>query len=230
MTLTLVLALALSAGCATRTFEVDAIKSAEVTADGDAFRIVNGNPARSDADVLVQTAITHVKTALSAKGMFEAPEKVPANMVVDVDFGTKAPRKMTVRRRVPAETRAPEPAHYATETAYDKDGGSRTTMRYVPADSLATSDDWREVTETKIVYPKFLSITAREARARDGCRAPRELWNVTVTNEDTEESLETSLPLMVAAAMDAIDHNDPTPRKVKLREGDNRVTFVRRGL
>lgn len=221
---------ALLAGCGTRTFRVDAVKNPEVAPSGEAFVVANANPEREDADPLVKDAAAYVKTALSSKGMYEAPDGVPANMVVEVDFGSEAPKREVVRESEPMYRTVREPGYYVTETYVDDKGQTRTITRYVPGPERQEFAGWQDRYYEIVTYPKYLRITAREAPVDGDDGPPRELWSVYVTNEDSEGSMEKTLPLLVAAAMDAVDQNSSSERTVTLGEDDERVVFIKRGM
>lgn len=226
----LAVALAASSGCSTRTFRVDAVKNPDVAASGEAYVIANANPEREDTDPLVRDAAAYVKTALSSKGMYEAPEGVPPQMVVEVDFGSEAPKREILSDFEPVYRTVREPGYYVTETYTDDKGNVRTITRYIPGEVREVMVGWREFQYEIVTYPKYLRITAREAPVEGDDRPPRELWSVYVTNEDSEDSMPASLPLLVAAAMDAIDQNGSSQRTVTLSEKDDRVIFVRQGM
>ena len=219
-----------TSGCSTRTFRVDAIKDPEIQARGEAYVIANANPERDDADPVVRTAAAYVKTALSSKGLYEAPEGVSPATVVEVDFGAEAPKRELVRALEPVYRTVREPGAYVTESYVDDQGNTRTVTRYVPGMARTVMAGWREVRYESITHPKYLRITAREVPAEGDDRPPRELWSVYVTHDDTDAGIAASLPYLVAAAMDAIDQNASSQRTVTLRDKDERVAFIRRGI
>lgn len=222
--------LVLMTGCTTRTFRVDAIKNPDVAASGMAFEVENANPELEDSDPRVKRAADYVRTALSAKGLYEAPEAVPADMKVEVDFGSEAPKREIVRHEEPVYRLIREPGYFVTETYVDEQGRTRTIRRYVPGEEREVFIGWREVIFVVMVYPKYLRITAREVPADGSDHVPRELWSVYVTNEDDEKDMEKSLPMLVAAAMDAIDQNASSQRTVTMKEDDDRVVFIKKGM
>jgi len=221
---------AFASGCSSRSFRVDAVKNPELAARGDAYAIANANPERMDTDPLVREAAGYVKTALSAKGMFEAGEGVPADVVVEVDFGAEAPKREIVRETQPVYRTVREPGYYVTESYTDAKGNTRTITRYVPGEEREEFAGWREIVFEFVTYPKYLRITAREAPIEGDDRPPRELWSVYVTNEDSEKDLEKTLPLLVAAAMDAVGQETASERTITLDDEDERVVFVKRGM
>lgn len=209
---------------------MDAIKSPDVSASGAAFEIVNANPEREDTDPLVGKAADYVKTAMSSKGMYEAPEGLPANVSVEVDFGNEAPKRELVRFEEPVYRMIREPGYYVTDTYTDDKGNTRTITRYIPGEMREVFVGWRDRSYEVVIHPKYLRITAREVPEEGNDRPPRELWSVYVTNEDEEESMDKSLPMLVAAAMDAIDQNGSSERTVRLDDDDDRVVFIKRGM
>lgn len=82
------------AGCATprQGFEVDAIKNDPVPTGRYSFRIVPAGPETTDDGIDFDALAGYVRTALSSKGMFEAPPDTPVDMVIEVDVGMEAPQ------------------------------------------------------------------------------------------------------------------------------------------
>lgn len=230
MAFVLLLVLALQAGCTLRTFRVDAIKSPDVAASGMAFQIVNGNPERMDADPMVKQAAGYVTTALSAKGMFEAPDNVAPNMTVEVDFGTEAPKREILEYSEAVYRTERSPGYTVYEAVTDEKGVTRMIPRYVPGEVREVFTGWETRSYTITIYPKYLRITAREVPAEGDDRPPRELWSVYVTNEDMEDDIEKTLPMLVAAAMDVVDQNASSQRTITMSEKDDRVVFIKSGM
>ncbi|WP_442887954.1 hypothetical protein [Congregicoccus parvus] len=87
------------AGCATSTtrtipparMHVEAIRNDAAPLDRYAYVLVDGMPPGSDEATFFAEAAAHVRTALSAKGLFEAPEGTRPDMVIEIDFGMEAP-------------------------------------------------------------------------------------------------------------------------------------------
>src|SRR5688572_19460030 len=75
------------AGCAT-THEVKVDSLAKPNAENAiSYEVRNRNPLVSDDSLRYKEAAGFVKTALSGKGMYEAPPGVKPDMVVDLDYG-----------------------------------------------------------------------------------------------------------------------------------------------
>ncbi len=95
----LLCAAGLLAGCATATVRtipparvyVEAIRNDPAPGARFGYHIVNGMPPGSDEATYYELAAGYIRTALSAKGMFEAPEGTKPDMMIEVDFGMEAP-------------------------------------------------------------------------------------------------------------------------------------------
>ncbi|RLD04601.1 MAG: hypothetical protein DRI65_10400 [Chloroflexota bacterium] len=74
-------------GCTTYRFKVDAIK-----APGGSYRLESADSEFTQDDAHFREVAEFVKTALSSKGMFEAPPGVMPDMIVEVDLGIEATR------------------------------------------------------------------------------------------------------------------------------------------
>ncbi len=225
---------ALFSGCATHyKFKVDAVKNQEsqITEEKKSFRVVSANPEMDEDDLRFQEAKQYVKTALSSKGLYEAPPGTEADMVVEVDFGMEEPRTKFYTVSEPV---------YATVG-----GGTRTILvpvidpttkrvRYVP--QVVYDPPQRELVGfqdrvvTVTVYEKYIRITSRQTPEEAGDHPPRELWSVYVTNEDESDDIRKYVPLMVSAAMDSMDENTSSQKEIVLTQDDERVKFVKEGM
>jgi hypothetical protein len=221
-------------GCATTyRFKVDAVKNEESPAEEEkkSFSVVSANPEMDEEDLRFQEAKQYVKTALSSKGMYEAPEGTEADTVIEVDFGMEEPRTKFYTVSEPV---------YAVVG-----GGTRTVMvpvrdpttnRVVYVPQVVYDPPQRELigfqdrVVTVTVYEKYIRVTARETQEEAGDRPPRELWSVYVTNEDESDDIRKYVPLMVSAAMDSMDENTTSQKEIVLKQDDERVVFVKKGM
>lgn len=225
---------ALFSGCATTyKFKVDAVKneSTEITEEKQSFKVVSANPEMDEEDLRFQEAREYVKTALSSKGMFEAPPGVEADMIVEVDFGMEEPRTKFYTVSEPVYAVVGGGTRTIMVPVRDPNTGRITYVQQVvydpPQRELIGFQD-RVVTVT--VYEKYIRITARETQEEAGDRPPRELWSVYVTNEDESDDLRKYVPLMVSAAMDSIDENTSSQKTITLTQNDERVKFIKEGM
>lgn len=220
------------AGCgSTYRFKVDAVKNPDIAEAKHSYRIASGNPEMDTEDLRFKEASTYVKTALSSKGMYEAPAGTEAEMVVEVDFGMEEPRTEIRTVSVPIYTYVRQPPRFVKVQIRDPKTGQireATVMVEDPPRQELVGFEERPVTTT--VYEKYIRITAREAPGSEGDRPPREIWSVYVKNEDENDNLREYVPLMVSAAMDSVDENGSTAKEVVLNDSDERVAFVKKGL
>lgn len=220
------------AGCSsTYRFKVDAVKNPEIVEEKHSYRVVSGNPEMNAEDLRFKEAEGYVKTALSSKGMYEAPEGTQAEVVVEVDFGMEEPRTETREYQEPiyAEFRGP-PQVVSVPVKDPKTGAVRTVNMIVEGPIRRELIGFQTRVVTVTVYEKYIRITAREAESSEGDRPPREIWSVYVKNEDENDDLREYIPLMVSAAMDSMDENSSSAKEVVLSDKDERVTFVKQGL
>jgi hypothetical protein len=221
------------AGCATNyRFKVDAVKNQDVTytEEKQSYRIVNANPEMTEEDLRFKEAEEYVKTALSSKGMYEAPPGTEADMNVEVDFGIEEPRTKYYTVSEPVYAVSGGGMRTVMVPVKDKNGNISYVPQVVydpPTKELIGFQD-RVVAVT--VYEKYMRITARETPEEAGDRPPRELWSVYVSNEDENSDLREYVPLMVSAAMDEMNKDTSSQKEVVLNKDDERVTFVTKGL
>ncbi|MGH8020558.1 MAG: hypothetical protein ACREIA_20190 [Opitutaceae bacterium] len=70
---------------------VEAIRNDPAPVTHFGYRIVNAMPPGTDEATYYELAADYIRTALSAKGMFETPEGTTPDMIIEVDFGMEAP-------------------------------------------------------------------------------------------------------------------------------------------
>lgn len=201
-------------GCATTyRVHVDAVRNASLARDREylSYRLVNANPERDSSDLTMVQAAFQVRTALSSKGLFEAPEGVAPDLVVEFDCDIDAPRQRVEEFISPVYAERPDKSGVRSQLSYEL-VGEKTTRVVVT------------------VYEKFVRISAREAPGQSDDHPPREVWSVVATNVDERSDLDRYVLLLVAAAMDQINADSGGSQAIALRADDRRVTFVQRGL
>ncbi|MGH8019332.1 MAG: hypothetical protein ACREIA_13775 [Opitutaceae bacterium] len=218
-------------GCATTyRFKVDAVRNQDVQEPKQAYTIVSANPEMDTEDLRFKEAEAYVKTALSSKGMFEAPPGADSQMVVEVDFGMEEPRTKFQTVSEPVYALVGGGTRTVTVPVTDSKGNTRYVTYVVYDPPQRELIGFRDRVITYQVYEKYLRITARETPGQAGDRPPRELWSVYVVNEDENDDLREYVPLMVSAAMDSINENASSKKDVVLKETDERVVFVKKGM
>jgi hypothetical protein len=224
-------AVLLAGGCASPSYDVkvDAI-TRPVVADVQSYQLKSKNPALGEENLRYKEAADFVRTALSGKGLYEAPDPDAADIVVEVDFGMEAPRTKIERVSVPVYAQVGGGVRYDTVPVVDARGNTsfRTVAVYQPPRSELIGYDKspRHVT----IYEKYLRITARENKPASEGRPPNELWSVTATAEDESKDLRKYLPIMAAATGDYIGRDTGQQAVVRVKGDAEGVDFIRRGM
>jgi hypothetical protein len=224
--------LALASGCSSTPaykVKVDAItKPAPATAQS--FKIKSKDPRLGDENLRYREASEFVKTALSAKGLYEAPSEEKADMIVELDYGMEAPRSKIERVSTPIYAQVGGGVRYDSVPVVDSRGNTsyRTVAVYdTPRSELVGYDDIpRQVT----IYEKYLKITARENKAASEGRPPSELWSIHASAEDESKDLRKYLPIMAAATVDYIGQDSSNQKEVRVRGDAPGVIFIRKGM
>lgn len=229
----------LATGCATSTYEVkvDAISKSRTTAPtGDpsgelqSYKIKSKNPAVGDENLRYKEAVDYVKTALSSKGLYEAPNQDRADMIVELDYGMDSPRTKMETVSVPVYAQTGGGVRYEQVEVTDPRGnkGFRTVAVYQPprTELIGFDDVPRQVN----VYEKYLRITARENKPASEGRPPSEVWSVNVSTEDESKDLRKYLPILASATADYIGKDSNNQRTVKIRDPSQITEFIRKGM
>lgn len=221
-------------GCnTTYEMQVDAIKNPEPIAEGaESYVLVPRDPSTDTNDLRYKETVNWIKTALSAKGYYEATDPLTADMVIEVDYGMEAPRQEVRIVEEPVFVRRQEPGTYQVVPMRDpKTGAVRMVQVYVPGRVSSELAGYEKRAITTIVNEKYLVLTAKQnTLATDGDTAAEEMWSVTVVNEDSSDNLREYLPIMAASATDFIGEDTGSEKSIKLKSDDEVVAFVKQGL
>ncbi len=198
----------LTGGCAsTYTFKVDAINNPEVE-ELYSYKIVSTNPEVSEEDLEFKEAAEYIKTALSAKGMYEAPDVEHADMIIDLSYGVGEPQ-------------------VEFKTYYRPVNGEWIHRGKLFRVKLVGMEE-RVVPIT--VYEKHIRLTSLDNTQSDESEAPVQAWSIYVKNKDQSDDIRKYLPLMAAAAIEYLGENTDSQQKIKVKKGDESVSFVKAGL
>jgi hypothetical protein len=219
-------------GCATSStyqVKVDAITK-PTPAAAQSYKLKSKDPRLGEENLRYREAAEFVKTALSGKGLYEAPSEDRADMIVELDYGMDAPRSKMERVSVPVYAQVGGGVRYDSVPVTDARGNTsfRTVAVYdAPKSELIGYDDMpRMVT----IYEKYLKITARENKASTEGRPPAELWSIHATAEDESKDLRKYLPIMASATIDYIGQDSSSQQVVKVRADGPGVGFIRKGM
>lgn len=224
-------ALALLTGCATtHTLKVDSL--AKPTAENSiSYEIKNKNPLVADDSLRYKEAESLVKTALSGRGMYEAPPNTRADMIVDLDYGVGPPQ---VRRETVSEpVYITIPGQIRTERVQvGTDSQGRPIYQTITVQDPPTTEfaGFREYIITVVVYEKYLKLTARENKEAVEGRPPNEIWTLDITSEGESKDIRKHLPILVAASIDYIGKDTQGQRTIRIKDTSSDIAFVKKGM
>ena len=221
----------LSAGCASSAYrvKVDAIAKPAAT-EAQSYTLKSKDPRLGEDNLRYREAAEFVRTALSGKGLYEAPTADRADMVIELDYGMEAPRTKIERVSVPVYAQVGGGVRYDTIPVTDSRGNRsyRTAAIYEPPRTEMIGYD--EVPRPVTVYEKYLKITARENKSASEGRPPAELWSVHASTEDESKDLRKYLPIIASATVDHIGADTSHQKTVKIRADGPGVDFIRKGM
>lgn len=207
--------------------KVDAI-SKPVPTQKQSYTLKSKDPRLGEENLRYKEAADFVRTALSGKGLYEAPNSDVADMVVELDFGMDAPRTKLERVSTPVYAQVGGGVRYDSIPVTDSRGnvGHRTVAVYEPprTELIGYDDVPRQVT----IYEKYLKISARENKAATEGRPPAELWSIHAGAEDESKDLRKYLPILASATVDYIGQDSSNQKVVKVRADGPHVDFIRK--
>ncbi|HWA11364.1 MAG TPA: hypothetical protein VG838_18135 [Opitutaceae bacterium] len=223
----------LAASCSSTSYDVKLNSAAKAQAKpAISYRIESNNPAIDTSTLRYQEAENFVKTALSGKGMYEAPKPELADMVIDLDYGIGPP--IVTRKAITEPIYQNIPGSSRTEVVQ-----SGTDPKGNPIYSTVTTQEPsrqeylgdREYMIAVTMYEKHLIVTARENKESVEGKAPKTVWGVQVTSEDESKDLRKYLPVLIAASIEYIGKDSGGEIKtIKVNEKDPAIAFVKKGL
>lgn len=227
-------ACALLLGGCTTTYQVqvDAISQATPAAStAQSYEIKSTNPRVDEASLRYKEVANYVKTALSGKGMYEAPDGAKADVVVNVDFGMESPRVKYETETYPIYAQVGGGVRYVQMPVTDRNGrvvGFQTVAVYDPPRTEIIG--YEEQVKPVIVYEKYLKLSARENKEANEGRPPAEVWSVNVSAEDESKDIRKYLPILASATADYIGTNTQEQKPIRIKEDDEVVGFIRKGI
>lgn len=218
-------------GCAT-TYDVKVDSLAKPDAENAiSYEIKNKNPLVADDSLRYKEAAGFVKTALSGKGMYEAPPNTKADIVVDLDYGVGPPqlRKETVSEPVYITI----PGQIRTERVQvGTDSQGRPIYQTITVQDPPTTEfaGFREYVVTRVVYEKYLKMSARENKEPVEGRPPQEVWTIDVTSEGESRDIRRNMPVLVAASIEYIGKDTQGQKTIRIKDTHSDVAFVKKGM
>ena len=218
-------------GCAT-THEIKVDSLAKPDAENAiSYEIKNRNPLVADDSLRYKEAAGFVKTALSGKGMYEAPPNTKPDIVVDLDYGVGPPqmRKETVSEPVYITI----PGQIRTERVQvGTDSQGRPIYQTITVQDPPTTEfaGFREYIVTKVVYEKYLKMSARENKEPVEGRPPQEVWTIDVTSEGESRDIRRNMPVLVAASIEYIGKDTQGQKTIRIKDTHSDIAFIKKGM
>jgi hypothetical protein len=206
-----------STGCvSTYQIQVDAsARALPATSSPASYHIRDRTAAGGEHTLRPDEIARHVRTALSAHGLYEAQNQDAADIVVEISYGVGPPR---VQHRVRETLVFGRPAAVGELNGAAPEGVAREMMGYTP------------LVEASVTREKHMALIARQNRTGDAARPPEDLWRVQVSIENESSDLRGHLDVLASAAMDHIGRTTDGPAALTLRSDDDAVRFIRKGL
>lgn len=215
--LTGALSVTLGGGCTTAyKAKVDAISHVNLSGGAiESYTIRNKGGAAEIDSLRFNEAAQHVKTALSAHGLYETPDPAKADMLVDIEYGMGPPRMKLEEYHLPVFG----PGAMETRPTHRGPAGDGTELLGYETSYIGV-----------VLHEKRMAMCGRENKPADDAGPPRELWRVEVSVEDEGRDLRGYLPILASTAMDQIGHNTHGAITTTLKADAEEIAFVRKGL
>lgn len=221
----------LLAGCATtHVVKVDSLAKPKAE-NAISYEIKNRNPLVADDSLRYKEAAGMVKTALSGKGLYEAPPNTKPDIVVDLDYGVGPPQMR--RETVSEPVYITLPGQIRTERVQvGTDSQGRPIYQTITVQDPPTTEfaGFREYMVTVVVYEKYLKLSARENKEAAEGRPAAEVWTVDVTSEGESRDIRKNLPVLVAASIDYIGKDSQGQKTIRIKDSSSDIAFVKKGM
>jgi len=224
-------ALICAGGCATDyDVKVDSIAKPKAE-DAISYQIHNKDAQVGDDSLRYKEAANYVRTALSGKGMYEAPDAEKADLVIEIDYGVGPPQ--TKLETVSEPIYRVVPGRIVTQTIQvgtDRNGNpiySTVTTQEPPTTQF---DGYREYEVQTVVYEKYLKMSARENKPVAEGRPPEQVWNLDISSEGESKDVRKALPVLAAASIDYVGKDTHGEKVIHLKDTNTDIAFVKKGM
>jgi len=197
-----------------------------------AYRIQSNNSKLNPNSLRHKEAEKFVRTALSGRGLYEAPKAELADIVVNIDYGISEPKLVLERRTEPIYRTLPGRTYTTVvQVGTDKNGNPiYATQTYQEPPSTEYVGD-REYTVTVVNYEKYLRLAARENKTAGDNAPPSEIWTVDVSSEGESRDLRKHLPVLAAATIEYVGKDTVGQKTIRLKDDkDGAIAFVKKGM
>ena len=206
----------LTGGCTT-SYRVKLDSVAKPDANAISYSLRNISSLETDDSLRSREVSSMVRTALSGRGLYEAPAKVVADMIVNIEYGMKPVVRRETRWKLPASSKS---ANNGRITRTNPDG-----FLEVPEAPV-----WEQVQVEVLTYEKYVHLTARENIPITKGMAPVEVWSVDVTSEGKSRNLRQYLPVLIAATIEYMGRDSHGQKSIRIKDTDADLVFVKQGM
>jgi hypothetical protein len=169
-----------------------------------------------------------VETALAARGYARTQDRARAQVIIKMDATLSDPVRQTQNFSEPIYVRRWGYSRVLRVPVVNESGQvtgfTYTRVFQPPRTELA---GWVDRQRSITVFEKSLSLSAFESRSGE---RGAELWTVRVAKVDDSNDLRAALPHLAAGAYPFIGEQTEGQVTVRLRENDENLAFIRRGI
>jgi len=219
------------AGCASTTeVKIDALSKPKAE-DAISYSIHNRNPLVEDDSLRYKEAVNMVKTALSGRGLYEAPEEQKADIIVDLDYGVGPPQMKRETYSEPVYLARPGAMHMEhVQVGTDTNGKPITRTVTVQDPPTLEMAGYRERVVILTTYEKYLRLSASDNKPAAEGRPPAQIWTLDAISEGESHDIRKNLPMIVAASIDYIGKDTHGEKTVRIKDSNPDVAFIKKGL
>lgn len=227
-----VLAISLLAGGCANSYQVKVDSLAKPkAADSVSYKIINKDPSVDPDSLRNKEAAGYVRTALSGKGLYEAPEGVTPDLVVALDYGVGPPQSKREMMSEPVYITLPGRIRTERQQVGTDRNGNAVYQTVVVQDPPTTEfAGYREYMVTVTVYEKYLRMNAVENKPAAEGRPSSEIWTVDVTSEGESRDLRKALPILAAASIEYVGKDSKGQKTIRIKDTDKDVAFIKKGM
>lgn len=226
------ISLALLAGGCTSSYTVKVDSVAKPKAEESvSYKIINKNPAVAEDSLRYKEAASHVRTALSGKGLYEAPDPEKADLIVALDYGVGPPQTRMEPVSEPVYVQLPGQIRTERMRIGTDRNGNPVYQDVIVQDPPRTEFvGYREYLVKVTLYEKYLRLNAAENKPATEGRPPTEMWTVDITSEGESRDIRKALPILAAASIDYVGIDSKGQKTVRIKDTDKDVAFIKKGM
>jgi hypothetical protein len=199
------------------------------------YEIRSTDPENPEDSLRFKEAAKFVKTALSGKGMYEAPDPEKADLVINIDYGMSPPKAKMETRSEPVYITMPGHTVYQTvQVGSSKNGTPIYQTIAVPGPPETQYLGDREYRVLVVDYEKYLRLSAHENQPDVEGHPAQEIWTIDITSEGESKDLRKYIPALAAASIDYIGVDTHGQQDIHLKDEtvdkNGPIAFVKKGM